>query len=246
MPPKGDRLSAKQVKLLGKWIDQGADFGKLSAADQHWAYIKPVRPKLPKLKKGFLRFRTFRKNIYKALKVEFAGTGLKGAEQRRRAMQVISAYPDKGFRKEVGLGNIEYVIDVKQEDLYDANKDPLRLKEKAGKDADWFTKYERLIKAAGFVHAGARPLFVNPTGRTPGKRWLSNSLRLEWNRAAARAGLEVKMYEGSKHSTATALRRAGVPLDVIQAAAGHKDIRSTERYAQLADEVVTDALRRRR
>jgi len=107
--------------------------------------------KLPALKKGFMRFRTFRKNIHKALKVEFAGKGLRGAEQKRRAMQVISAYPDKGFKKEVGLGNIEYVIDIKKEDLYDANNDPLRLKEKAGKDADWFTKYERLIKAAGFA-----------------------------------------------------------------------------------------------
>ncbi len=54
------------------------------------------------------------------------------------------------------------------------------------------------------------------------------------------------LYEGTKHSTATALRKAGVPLDVIQAAAGHKSIKSTERYAQLADETVTDALKRRR
>ncbi len=56
----------------------------------------------------------------------------------------------------------------------------------------------------------------------------------------------VPLYEGTKHSTATAMRKAGVPLDVIQAAAGHKSIRSTERYAQLADETVQDALKRRR
>lgn len=54
------------------------------------------------------------------------------------------------------------------------------------------------------------------------------------------------LYEGTKHSTATALRRAGVPLDVIGRAAGHRrGSECTERYA-LADDAVVEALRRRR
>jgi len=82
---------------------------------------------------------------------------------------------------------------------------------------------------------GAAPLFVNPTGRKAGKRWFANSLREEWNRAAKAVGLKgVKCYEGTKHSTATAARREGVPLDQIQAALRHRDRRSTERYAKLA------------
>ena len=94
------------------------------------------------------------------------------------------------------------------------------------------------------------PLFVNPRSnrsRNPEGRWLADAMRAEWKRAASAAGLpEIKMYEGTKHSTATALRGAGVALDVIQAAAGHKDPRSTERYAQLAPTAVVEALRRRR
>ncbi len=97
---------------------------------------------------------------------------------------------------------------------------------------------------SGRGSSGGRPLFVNPAN---GRRWIHQSLWGTWRRAAAAAGHPgVPLYEGTKHSTATALRKAGVPLDVIQAAAGHKDIRSTERYAQLADETVQDALRRRR
>lgn len=46
------------------------------------------------------------------------------------------------------------------------------------------------------------------------------------------------------HSTATALRRAGVPLDVLQRLLGHADRRSTEIYAQLADGALVEALRR--
>jgi uncharacterized membrane protein YfcA len=43
MPPAktGKRLSAAEIELLGKWIDQGAPWAA------HWAYQTPIRPKLP-------------------------------------------------------------------------------------------------------------------------------------------------------------------------------------------------------
>jgi hypothetical protein len=47
MPPldsKKDRLSAAQIDVLRRWIDQGAKF------DQHWAYVKPVRTAPPAVK----------------------------------------------------------------------------------------------------------------------------------------------------------------------------------------------------
>ncbi len=47
MPPpdsKKDRLSAAQVEVLRRWIDQGAKF------DIHWSYVKPTRPALPLVK----------------------------------------------------------------------------------------------------------------------------------------------------------------------------------------------------
>ena len=47
MPPpdsKKDRLTAAQIDVLRRWIDQGAKF------DQHWAYVKPTRPSAPAVK----------------------------------------------------------------------------------------------------------------------------------------------------------------------------------------------------
>jgi len=92
---------------------------------------------------------------------------------------------------------------------------------------------------------GSRPLFVNPDGRTaPGGRYNAQALRLGWQRAAESVGLgHVGMYEGTKHSTLTEGRRRGLPLDQLQKAAGHKDPRSTEIYADLAQEQATRVLR---
>jgi hypothetical protein len=41
MPPKSQPLSAEQIDMLKSWIDQGARY------EEHWAYVKPVRPALP-------------------------------------------------------------------------------------------------------------------------------------------------------------------------------------------------------
>ena len=43
-PPESERkLTAQQVELLKKWIDQGAKF------QGHWAFEEPVRPEIPKI-----------------------------------------------------------------------------------------------------------------------------------------------------------------------------------------------------
>ena len=109
--------------------------------------------------------------------------------------------------------------------------------------AGWIETYVPVLR----LHSGESPLFANTQARNASRRWGHSAFYTEWKRAAKRAGYpSIALYEGTKHSTATALRRAGVALDIIQAAAGHKDRRSTERYAQLDDNVVRDALRKRR
>ena len=103
---------------------------------------------------------------------------------------------------------------------------------------------ERWVNPQGALDSSA--LFVNPTARTPGKRWLSNPLREEWNRAAEKVGVRVKMYEGTKHTSATEALRSGRRMEEIQKAIGHKDRRSTERYAKLAEVTPVDDIFRRR
>ena len=46
MPPEGKPLSAREVGLLREWIRQGAPYAK------HWAFIKPMRPAIPKVKRS--------------------------------------------------------------------------------------------------------------------------------------------------------------------------------------------------
>ncbi len=60
MPLGGDPLEPVQIELIRKWIDQGAIWpasetesairNPQSAIQQHWAYVKPVRPALPQVK----------------------------------------------------------------------------------------------------------------------------------------------------------------------------------------------------
>jgi len=104
--------------------------------------------------------------------------------------------------------------------------------------ADWIERYvpgERRL--AGGV------LFVLPT---TGRPWPESSLRRWWYAACDAARVpRVGLYEGTKHSTATNLRREGIGLDVIQAILGQADSRSTEKYARLSDQAVLHALVRR-
>lgn len=88
-------------------------------------------------------------------------------------------------------------------------------------------------------------LFPNPTARNREKRWIANALREGWNRAAARAGVRVRMYESTQHSSATAWLAQGSSLQMIQRMLRHADSRSTERYAKLGDLALVDVIRPR-
>ena len=46
MPPRksGKKLTPQEIDLIARWIKQGAPFAR------HWAYSKPIRPALPKVK----------------------------------------------------------------------------------------------------------------------------------------------------------------------------------------------------
>lgn len=104
--------------------------------------------------------------------------------------------------------------------------------------ADWI---ERWVPRERRV-AGER-LFLNPNTGGP---WAEASLKRAWYKACEKVGVRVSLYTGTKHSTATELRRQGVPLDVIQKLCGHRDPRSTEIYAKLADQALVEAIRRPR
>ncbi len=49
MPPKGERLTTAQINLLRTWLEQGATWPD-EVEKKHWAYEKPMRPLLPKVR----------------------------------------------------------------------------------------------------------------------------------------------------------------------------------------------------
>ena len=52
MPMGGESLPAAQIELIRKWIDEGAQWPDSASVkiDQHWAFVKPERPTVPKTK----------------------------------------------------------------------------------------------------------------------------------------------------------------------------------------------------
>jgi hypothetical protein len=91
---------------------------------------------------------------------------------------------------------------------------------------------------------------VNPRGlpaeeRGRELRWTHDALRTTWLRACAEVGVDVGLYEGTKHSSATAWRSGGMSLKHVRMLR-HRDARSTERYGKLADGALVEAFRRTR
>ena len=102
---------------------------------------------------------------------------------------------------------------------------------------------ERHHPPASRLRGGA--LFRNPNAHHRDGRWSATALRRWWGKACEQVGVKVGIYVGTKHSMATHLLSRGVQERHIQALLGHADVRSTRRYAQLADGALVEALRRR-
>jgi hypothetical protein len=50
-----------------------------------------------------------------------------------------------------------------------------------------------------------------------------------------------RMHEGTKHSSASRWHSSGMPLELVRRMLRHRDTRSTERYAKLADPALVEA-----
>jgi len=84
---------------------------------------------------------------------------------------------------------------------------------------------------AGFV-------FVNSEGRP-----LSDTrVRVAWMEAAAKAGIKISAYQGTRHSFATQKLLAGYSERMVMEATGHKTISSFRRYGKMVTEVLRDMI----
>ena len=55
MPARGDRLAAREIATLRRWIAAGADWPQRVEVARHWAYVKPQRPQPPTLDDPWVR-----------------------------------------------------------------------------------------------------------------------------------------------------------------------------------------------
>lgn len=56
-----------------------------------------------------------------------------------------------------------------------------------------------------------------------------------------RAGIAGFTFHDLRHTAASWMRRAGVPLEDVQHMLGHADIRTTQRYAHIGDDATAKA-----
>lgn len=111
---------------------------------------------------------------------------------------------------------------------------------------DWIVWRLAQTTDAERLRGEATALFWNPTARNRRKGWSEDPMRKEWMRACGKVGVSIALYEGTKHSTATALAEGGIQPLVLKALGGWKDSKSVERYAKprATRAIVLDAKRR--
>jgi integrase len=82
---------------------------------------------------------------------------------------------------------------------------------------------------------GEVALFWCPEARNVAKRWSEDPMAQAWRRACRDAGVpHIPLYQGTKHTTATALAEGGIGVYVLKALGGWKDARSAEKYLHVS------------
>ncbi len=110
-------------------------------------------------------------------------------------------------------------------------------------DPDVAAWIERYVPKTDLI--ADRALFPNPRGHTASKRWSPSAIDRTWHRACVQAvGRQIApLYEATRHTFATLALNSGVEQHIVQKFLGHRDPRTTERYAKLADSSLGTVLR---
>ena len=75
-----------------------------------------------------------------------------------------------------------------------------------------------------------------------GKPYYESSLGKIWRTACKKIGIEVKPYDGTRHSFASQLVNRGKSLEIIGEILGHSDIRTTKKYAHVSMDAMRKAM----
>lgn len=90
-----------------------------------------------------------------------------------------------------------------------------------------------LIDHLSQLDNGSEFMFVNPLARQKGKRYTGESLNRIWKAACKKAGEDIDMYSGLKHSSCSQfINEVGMSLSDLQTITDHARIDSVTRYAK--------------
>ena len=75
--------------------------------------------------------------------------------------------------------------------------------------------------------------FVNPSARKPGKGYKSETINRIWNKACEKAGEDISLYAGTKHSTCSQyINERGLSESELQVITDHARLESVRNYAR--------------
>ncbi len=77
-------------------------------------------------------------------------------------------------------------------------------------------------------------------------QWHKDTVSKKFKKIARMCGIEDIHFHNLRHSAATQMVASGIKLEVIQRILGHSDIRTTQIYAQIYDQVVQDEMKKLR
>lgn len=103
------------------------------------------------------------------------------------------------------------------------------------------TEYTKTILKNITPHLG-QFIFV----RDDGKSYTNKNLNKIWHKACKQAGIKIKLYNAVRHSLGCQLLDAGEDMDLVRQQLRHTNSLMTRRYAHRSNNLVTDALNRRR
>jgi len=73
-------------------------------------------------------------------------------------------------------------------------------------------------------------LFINPNSKKP---YLTDTLQRLWKEACKAVGVDIELYQATRHSVASMAASSGVSIAIIKEVLGHTDIRTTQKYAHV-------------
>ncbi|OGW29842.1 MAG: hypothetical protein A2X59_13085 [Nitrospirae bacterium GWC2_42_7] len=73
-------------------------------------------------------------------------------------------------------------------------------------------------------------LFITPNS---GKPYLTDTLQRLWKEATKAVGVDIELYQATRHSVASMAASSGVSIAIIKEVLGHTDIRTTQKYSHV-------------